>query len=309
MTSLSDGGGPSTSAIGTSEIQVYVNGEVGVERDVRISAFDSGLNFADGVFEGIRVYAGRVFRLEEHLERLYESARALDLKIPLPRSRFAEELLLWLSTNEVTENFHFRPIVTRGRRVPPRLDPRFCNDNATILFVGGGISPTATTGTRVVISSVRRPNPDVFDSKIKSLSYGSNLLARLEAIRRNADDAVMLDSSGYVGEATAANIFIVKAGRLLTPWPKVCLAGITRAAVFSLAQESGLETVERDLTPTELINADEVFFTGTGAEITPVVEVEGRSIGHGAAGEITLGLLRRYRELANAEGTPIGRPS
>jgi branched-chain amino acid aminotransferase len=288
------------------DVKVYLNGDIVSESDARLSVFDSGMNFADGVFEGMRVYDARVFRLDEHVRRLFDSANALSLDVGMSRSAFAGELLGWLRANDVRDEFHFRPIVTRGRRFPPRLDPRFCEDRPTVLFVGGPVTPTSTTGLRVVVSSVRRPNPDAFDSKIKSINYGGNLLARLEAIRQGADDGVMLDSSGFLAEATAANLFLVRDATLLTPWPKVCLAGITRNAIMGIARDLGIEVIERDLTPTELLNADEVFLSGTSAEVSPVVEVDGRPIGDGAPGSLTLTLQERYRTLARAEGTPIG---
>jgi branched-chain amino acid aminotransferase len=287
-----------------SEVRLYLNGDIVSEADARLSVFDSGLNFADGVFEGMRVYDGAVFRLHEHVRRLYDSANALSLDIGMPPARFADELLGWLRANEVRDGFHFRPIVTRGRRFPPRLDPRFATERPTVLFVGGPVTPTSP-GLRVVVSSVRRPNPDAFDSKIKSLNYGGNLLARLEAIRQGADDAVMLDSSGFLAEATAANLFLVRGDTLLTPWPKVCLDGITRRAIVGLARDQGLDVVERDLTTTELINADEVFLSGTSAELTPVVEVDGRGIGDGEIGPRTAALQEAYGRLVRSEGTPI----
>jgi len=160
-------------------------------------------------------------------------------------------------------------------------------------------------GQRVVISSVRQINSDAIDARIKSLNYGNNLLARLEAIRRGVDDALMLDSQGFLAEASAANAFLVKDGELLTPYTKSCLPGITRRTVIDLARRRNLSVVERDLTVTEIINAEEVFLTGTGTELAPVVEVEGRTIGSGTAGEITTALYADYMALVSAEGVPV----
>jgi branched-chain amino acid aminotransferase len=283
----------------------YVNGTLVPEHEATVSIFDSGLNFGDGVFEGIRAYAGRVFRLEEHVDRLFDSASAFDIDIGMTREGLAGEILGWLSANDVRGDFHFRPIVTRGNRCPPRSDPSFVRDGPTILFVGGSIAPASLTGVRVVISSYRRTGPDSLDARVKSLSFANSILPRLEARRLGVDDAIVLDAAGFVAEGSTANVFLVSRGRILTPWPKACLAGITRRAVMGLARDAGLAVDERDISPTELITADEVFFTGTGSEVTPVVEVNGRRIGDGAAGQATRDLASRYAALVRAEGTMI----
>jgi branched-chain amino acid aminotransferase len=287
------------------DLRVYVNGELVPAGEARISVFDSGLNFADGVFEGVRVYGGRVFRLEQHVKRLYESANAFEIDIGMSRNEFTSVVLDWLRANQIRENFHFRPIVTRGNRFPPRLDPRFCSGGPNMIFVGASIEPARQSGVRTIISSVRQINSAAIDARIKSLNYGNNLLARLESVRRGADDALMLDDAGFLAEASAANLFLVKDGCVLTPWAKACLDGITRRTVMDLATAQGRAVVERDLSVTEILNADEVFLTGTGTEITPVVEVEGRRIGDGAAGAVTLSLQEAYSEVVRSEGTPI----
>jgi branched-chain amino acid aminotransferase len=284
---------------------VYVNGDLVPEAEATISVFDSGLNFADGVFEGIRVYGGRVFRLGEHLERLYASARAFDLDVGMTPGELEQEILRWLAANGVEDDFHFRPIVTRGQRFPPRLDPRFCSGGPNIIFVGGPVTASSETGIRVVFSSVRRIAPDALDPRIKSLNYGNNLLARLDAHRRGVDDAVMLDAGGFLAECSASNLFLVARGKLLTPWPKACLTGITRATVLELAAEYGIPAEERDLTPTDLLAADEAFATGTGAEITPIVQVEGHSIGAGSLGPITRRLWEGYHAAVYSSGVAI----
>jgi branched-chain amino acid aminotransferase len=289
----------------SSERFAYVNGDLVPEAEATISVFDSGFNFADGVFEGIRVYGGRVHKLDEHLERLFNSARAFDLEIGMTQAELRSEILRWLGANGADNDFHFRPIVTRGHRFPPRLDPRFCEGGANIVFVGGPVAPASDEGVRVVFSSVRRIAPDALDPRIKSLNYGNNLLARLDGQRRGADDAVMLDAAGFLAECSTSNLFIVSHGKLVTPWPKACLAGITRATVFELAADLGIPAEERDLTPTDLLAADEAFGTGTGAEITPIVEAEGRTLGDGTPGPLTRQLSERYRDYAHSSGTPI----
>jgi branched-chain amino acid aminotransferase len=286
-------------------VLAYVNGELIPEAEATVSIFDSGLNFGDGVFEGVRVYAGRVFRLEEHVRRLFDSARAFDLAIGMTGAAIAEAMLAWLAANGVRDDFHFRPIVTRGNRHPPRSDPRFVQGGPTIIFLGAAIAPASLEGLRVVVSSYRRPSPDSLDPRVKSLSFAGGVLPKLEASRVGADDAVVLDAAGFVAEGSTANVFLVSGGRLHTPRPTSCLAGITRQVVIDEAKAAGLAVEERDLSPTELLSADEAFFTGTGAEITPIVEVTGRVIGDGTAGPLTRELARRYATLVRSEGTPI----
>jgi branched-chain amino acid aminotransferase len=287
------------------DLKIYVNGRLVPHQEATISVFDSGLNFADGVFEGIRVYNASVYGLEHHVKRLFESARAFEIEIGMTQAEFKGVIVDWLRVNGVRDNFHVRPIVTRGNRFPPRLDPRFASGGANVIILGGPIAPASMTGQRLTVSSVRQVNADAIDPKIKSLNYGNNLLARLEAVRRGVDDAIMLDSAGYVAEASAANLFLVKDGEVVTPLTKACLDGITRRVVMDLAAAQGRRVVERDISVTEVVNADEVFLCGTGTELTPVVEVEGRSIGTGTAGKVTQALYSAYIELVRSEGTPI----
>lgn len=281
---------------------VYLNGEHVPVESASISVFDSGLNFGDGVFEGIRVYDGSVLFLAEHLRRLYESARAIDLEVPLTREEMAADILAWLAANDIAADFHFRPIVTRGIRNPPRVDPRFVVGRPTVLFVGAPIDPAPRTGVRVIFAHVRRAGPDVLDSKIKSISYLGNVLAKLEALRAGVDDALVFDTRGFLAEASVANVFLVRRGKLVTPWPTACLEGVTRDLVLDLGRQAGLVVEERDLTGSDVYGADEIFLSGTGAEITPVVEVNGRPVPGGA---VTADLTTRFRAALAGHGTPI----
>jgi branched-chain amino acid aminotransferase len=287
-------------------LRVYVNGELMPADEAKISVFDSGLNFADGVFEGIRVYSGRVFRLDQHIKRLFESANSFEINIGMTPAEFTAVVLDWLRTNEIKDDFHLRPIVTRGNRLPPRLDPRFCSGRPNIILLGGPIKAADQRGQRLIVSNVRQFSSDALDPRIKSLNYGNNLMARLEAVRRGVDDALMLDASGFIAEASAANLFIVKDGQVVTPWAKACLDGITRGAVMDLASAHGRVVIERDISATEVLNADEVFLTGTGTEITPVIEVDGRGIGARRSGPVTAALYDAYSELVRSEGALIG---
>ncbi len=281
----------------------YVNGELVPEEKAVVSVFDAGLNFADGVFEGIRVYGGKVFRLAEHLDRLYASAAAFELDPGLAKQDLESEILRWLAANRVTNDFHFRPIVTRGRRFPPRMDPRFSSGDATVIIVGGPVSKPGT-GARIVTSPIRRPAPSVLPPHVKTLSYGPALLARLDAIRRGADEAIMLDELGLVAEASVANVFAVSDGALLTPVPRACLDGITRRAIIALGRAAGLQVLEVGLTPEALAGAEEIFLTGTSAEVTPVLELDVVAL-PGAPGPLTRRLAADYAELTRSEGTTI----
>ncbi len=288
-----------------NELLIYINGKYVPASQATISVFDSGFNFGDSVFEGIRVYDGRVQALDEHLDRLYDSANAVAIQVPLYKAEMRTAILEWLRANNIRDNFHFRPIVTRGERHPPRVDPRFCTTPPNVVFVGGPISATSLKGLRMITASVRRIPPEALDSKIKSGNYLNNVLARLEAIRQGADDALMYDTHGLLAEASASNVFLVRHERLLTPFPKSCLEGITRSLVMQLGQEMELAVLERDITPAEVYLSQEVFLCGTGAEITPVIEVDGRKIGEGRAGPITVALSKQYNELVCRRGVPI----
>jgi branched-chain amino acid aminotransferase len=280
-------------------VLAYVNGDLLPEEDATVSVFNAGFNFADGVFEGIRVYGGRVFRLEDHIERLYASAATFEIEIGLSQSEMCDEILRWLSANGVEDDFHFRPIITRADRFPPRMDPRFSEGETTIVFIGGPVSP-AGKGMKVVMSPIQRPAPAALPAHVKSLSYGPALLARLDAIRRGADEAIMLDELGLV-----ANVFAYTGGALLTPQPRACLDGITRRAVMALARDAGIPAIEVGLTPEVLAGAEEIFLTGTSAEITPVIELDGRPVSGGEAGPVTLKLRDAFGKLTESEGTPI----
>ena len=289
----------------SEELLVYINGELVPESQATISVYDSAFNFGDAIFEGMRVYDGRIFALDEHIRRLYESAKAIAIDIPLTEAEMRVAILDWLRRNNIRDGFHFRPIVTRGERRPPRTSTKFITTPPNIVFLGGPIDPPDGNGLRLVTASIRRIPPQALDAKIKSGNFLNNILAKIEAFRQGADDALMYDTQGYLAEASAANVFLVRRDILLTPLTKSCLEGITREAVIKLADERGIRIRERDITPVEVYTADEVFLTGTAAEITPVVEVDGRSIGAGEPGPITHDLSDRFSELVRQEGVPI----
>ena len=279
-----------------TESLVYINGELVPESEAKISVFDHGFLYGDGVFEGIRAYRGVVFKLREHIERLYDSAKFLRIEIPMSKEDLMEAILETVRRNGLSDCY-IRVVVTRGVG-DLGLDPRKC-EKPSIIIIARPMAPLL--GKRVVsliISSVRRDGVDATNHQAKSLNYLNNILAKLEAINAGADDAVMLDSRGFVSEATGENIFIVKDERIMTPPPTSgILSGITRDCVIELARRLGYEVVERELTPFELLTADEVFLTGTAAEIVPVESVNGRKIGERVPGPITERLIREFEKL------------
>ena len=279
-----------------TERLVYINGELVPESEAKISVFDHGFLYGDGVFEGIRAYKGVVFKLREHLERLYDSAKFLRIKIPMSKEDLMEVILETVRRNGLSDCY-IRVVITRGVG-DLGLDPRKC-EKPSIIIIARPMAPLlGKRSVSLIISSVRRDGVDATNHQAKSLNYLNNILAKLEAINAGADDAVMLDSRGFVSEATGENIFIVKDERIMTPPPTSgILSGITRDCVIELARRLGYEVVERELTPFELLTADEVFLTGTAAEIVPVESVNGRKIGERVPGPITERLIREFEKL------------
>ncbi len=285
----------------------YVNGRFVPREEAAVSVFDHGFLYGDGVFEGIRAYNGRVFRLEAHLDRLYQSAKTILLEIPLSREEMREAILETLRRNGLRDAY-IRPVVSRGVG-DLGLDPRKCG-RPTVVVIADAIQlypPEAyQRGLRTVTASVRKVRPDMLNPRVKSLNYLNNILARIEANRAGVDEAIMLSADGYVAECSADNIFIVRGGELWTPPPYLgILLGVTREAVLGLARVQGIPAEERVFTLHDVYTADECFLTGTGAEVGPVVEVDGRAVGDGRPGPITARLLAAFHEMVRREGTPI----
>jgi len=292
------------------ELLVYINGEYIPRSRAAISVYDHGFLYGDGVFEGIRAYNGVVFKLREHIDRLYDSAKAIMLEIPISKEELMEAVLETLRRNGLRDAY-VRLVVTRGVG-DLGLDPRKCGRPNIVIITEPSIilydGESKLRGISLIISSIRRDRVDATTHQIKSMNYLNSILAKIEAIVAGADDAVMLDERGFVAETTSTNIFIVKNGRIITPPPTTgALPGITRNFVIELARRLGYEVEERDITPFELLTADEVFVTGTGAEILPVTGIAGRVIGDGRAGRITRHLMEEFeRERANpANGVKI----
>ncbi len=289
------------------ELLAYVNGEFLPEGEAKVSIFDHGLLYGDGVFEGIRAYNGRVFKLDEHLKRLYKSAKSIDLTIPHTPEEMRNLILELCQRNRIQDGY-IRPIISRGIG-DLGLDPRKCKQGATVAIIARPFAPLYgdryQDGLELITASLRRVPPQVVSPNIKSLNYLNNILCRIEANHAGADEALLLDMNGFICEATADNFFLVKDETLLTP-PKVTnLQGITRETVLEIAQELGLETREEFFTLFEVYGADEAFITGTAAEVGPVVKVDERTIGDGKPGKLTKAIMAKFRDTVNNTGTPI----
>jgi len=289
------------------ELTIFLDGKFVPEADAKVSVFDHGLLYGDGIFEGIRFYNGRVFRLEEHLERLWDSARSICLEIPLDRAVMTEALLETIRQNGLNEGY-IRLIVTRGVG-NLGLNPVQCKRPSVIIIATTiALYPKEMyeSGLTVVTCATRRTNAAALNPAVKSLNYLNNVMARIEANLAGADEALMLNDAGNVAECTADNVFIIKRGQIFTPPIAAgALRGITRSVVFDIAAELGLKVTETDITRHDVFVADECFLTGTAAELIPVIKADGRMIGNGKPGSITLRMIGRFRELTRATGTPI----
>jgi branched-chain amino acid aminotransferase len=279
--------------------KVWINGELFDKSEAKISVFDHGLLYGDGVFEGIRIYSGRVFRLREHIDRLYESGRSILLEIPIGREQMTQAVLDTVKANAKNDGY-IRLVVTRGAG-SLGLDPNKCSHPQIIVIVDDiSLYPAEfyEKGLRVVTASVIRNHPNALNPRIKSLNYLNNILAKIEAIRAGCQEAIMLNHNGEVAECTGDNIFVVKHGMLRTPTTAAgILEGVTRNAVIELARAAKITVQEMSLTRHDVYSADECFLTGTAAEMAPVTEVDGRPIGNGKPGPITRQLHERFHQL------------
>jgi branched-chain amino acid aminotransferase len=292
---------------GLKEAKIYIDGKFYAEANAKVSVFDHGLLYGDGIFEGIRFYNGRVFRLEEHLVRLWDSARSICLEIPMTMREMTEAVLETIRQNHLRDGY-IRLLVTRGIG-NLGLNPTQCK-SPSVIIIAATIAlyheDFYTKGLTIVTCATRRSNPAALNPAVKSLNYLNNVMARVEANLAGADEALMLNDEGYVAECTADNIFIVKHGQISTPPIAAgALRGITRSVVFEIAAELGVKVRETNLTRHDIFVADECFLTGTAAEIVPVVKADGRLIGSGKPGAITARIIARFRHVTHETGTPI----
>ncbi len=285
-------------------LKVFVSGKLFDKEDAKISVYDHGLLYGDGVFEGLRSYQGRVFRLEQHLERLWQSAKAILLEIPISREKMTAAIEQTLSANKITDGY-VRVVVTRGAGALG-LDPNKTSDPQVIVIADHiSLYPPELyrNGLDIVTVSTQRNHPAALSPRIKSLNYLNNILAKIEGLQAGCTEALMLNHKGEIAECTADNIFLVSGGVLLTPSTESgILEGITRQAVIELAAQSRITLREIPLTRHDVYIAEECFLTGTAAEIIPVVKVDKRKIGSGAPGPITRDLMERFRKLTVENG-------
>ena len=285
-------------------MKVYLNGKFVDESKAVVSVFDHGLLYGDGVFEGIRSYDGLVFKLHEHIERLFESAHTIMLRIPMSQAQLADVVKQSLRVNRLRDAY-IRLVVTRGEG-DLGLDPRKCS-TPTVFAIADKIQlypkKLYEQGLELITVATQRNVPEALNPQIKSLNYVNNILAKIEAINAGYEEAIMLSASGYVTECTGENLFIVKRKQLLTPPPYIgVLRGITRRTVMELAHSHHLDVREELLTRHDLFNADEVFLTGTAAEIVPVVKIDGRVIGKGSPGPVTKRLQQAFHRVTKTGG-------
>lgn len=296
-----------TSKAAVKDWKIYIDGKFYSEANAKVSVFDHGLLYGDGIFEGIRFYNGRVFRLEEHLARLWDSARSICLEIPMSIPEMTDALLETIRQNNLRDGY-IRLIVTRGIG-NLGLNPTQCK-RPTVIIIAATIAlypaEIYSKGLTVVTCATRRTNPGALNPAVKSLNYLNNVMARIEANLAGADEALMLNDHGNVAECTADNVFVVKRGQIFTPPIAAgALRGITRSVVFEIAAELGIKILEADVTRHDVFIADECFLTGTAAEIISVIKADGRTIGEGTPGSITTRIMARFHKMTRETGTPI----
>jgi branched-chain amino acid aminotransferase len=288
-------------------MKVYINGKYLDEAGAKISVFDHGLLYGDGIFEGIRAYNGRVFRLKEHIDRLFCSAKAILLTIPMSHEQVVQAVVDTCRQNDLRDAY-IRLVVTRGIGTLG-LNPNRCKEPSIIIIAGKiQLYPQELyeRGMDIITVPTVRNLHSALNPAIKSLNYLNNILAKIEANNAGCEEAIMLNAEGFVAECTGDNLFIVKEKQVLTPpLTAGALYGITRRVVLDLSTEMGLSVAEANLTRYDVFNADECFLTGTGAELVPVVRVDGRVIGNGNPGPITRQLVEKYRALTKMSGEPI----
>ncbi len=287
---------------------IFMNGQLVPEKNAVVSVFDHGYLYGDGVFEGIRAYSGRVFKLKEHVERLFESAHSIMLPIPYSPEEMVQAVVDTINANKLHDAY-IRIVVSRGVG-DLGLDPRKCSASQVVIIVDKIVlypEELYEKGLTIITVATRRNVSDALDPKIKSLNYLNNILVKIEANRAGVMEALMLTANGYVSEGTADNIFIYRKGTLITPPTYIgVLDGITRGTIIELARKEGIPVVETPFTRHDVYVAGECFLTGTAAEVIPVIEVDSRTIGSGDPGPVTRRLISLYRELTQKEGVELG---
>lgn len=289
-----------------ADILIYVGGQLRPREKATVSVFDSVVQGGDAVWEGLRVYDGRIAELDGHLDRLQDSAKTLAFADVPSSDEIRSAIFETLAANGMRDNAHIRLTLTRGEKVTSGMNPRFNQSGCTLIVLAEWKPPVySDAGIRVITASTRRNTPECLDSKIHHNNLLNNILAAIEANVAGADAAVMLDVNGFISETNDTNIFLVKNGQVLTPHADSCLPGLTRKMILTICGAEGIQALERNLSLTELYTADEAFTTGTMGELTPVLEADGRLIGDGTAGPISKRLQGLHRSFAYEHGVAI----
>jgi branched-chain amino acid aminotransferase len=288
------------------DLIVNLNGQL-IHRDkAGISPFDSAVQGGDAVWEGLRLYRGRIFKLQEHLDRLHRSATALSFAEIPPREKIIEEIKRTLAANEMQDGVHIRLTLTRGVKITSGMDPRLNQSGSTLIILAEHKAPVYTkTGLTLITSSFRRPSPEILDCKIHHANLLNSILAKIEANNAGADDALMLDTRGFVAETNATHVFIVRKGDVATSRVVACPEGITRATVIEICAAEKIRCIETDLSPVDVYGADEIFCTGTMGELAGVIKIDNRIIGDGKVGLMTKRLSELYAQRTASEGVEV----
>jgi len=288
------------------DLIVNLNGQL-IHRDkAGISPFDSAVQGGDAVWEGLRLYRGRIFKLQEHLDRLHRSATALSFAEIPPREKIIEEIKRTLAANEMQDGVHIRLTLTRGVKITSGMDPRLNQSGSTLIILAEHKAPVYTkTGLTLITSSFRRPSPEILDCKIHHANLLNSILAKIEANNAGADDALMLDTRGFVAETNATHVFIVRKGELSTSRVVACPEGITRATVIEICAAEKIRCIETDLSPVDVYGADEIFCTGTMGELAGVIKIDNRIIGDGEVGPMTKRFSELYAQRTASEGVEV----
>src|ERR1700724_3788462 len=288
------------------DLIVNINGRLVHRDEAGVSPFDSSVQGGDAVWEGLRLYDRRIFKLHEHLDRLERSARALSFAEIPPHEKIIEEVKRTLAADKMRDGVHIRLTLTRGIKVTSGMDPRLNQSGPTLIVLAEHKPPVySKAGLKLITASVRRPPPDVLDARIHHANLLNSILAKIEANNAGADDALMLDSNGFVAETNATNIFIVRKGDLATSRAVACPEGITRATIIEIAAAEKIRCVEADLSPVDIYGADEMFCTGTMGELAGVIQLDNRPIGDGKVGPMTKRLSDLYAQRTASEGVQV----
>jgi len=288
------------------DLIVNVNGQLIHRDEAGISPFDSAVQGGDAVWEGLRLYRGRIFKLHEHLDRLRQSAAAVSFSEIPPREKIIEEIKRTLAVNEMQDAVHIRLTLTRGVKITSGMDPRLNQSGPTLIILAEHKAPVyAKTGLTLITSKIRRPSPEILDCKIHHANLLNSILAKIEANNAGADDALMLDTRGFVAETNATHVFIVREGEVATSRVLACPKGITRATVIEICAEEKIRCIETDLSPVDIYGADEMFCTGTMGELAGVIKIDNRIIGDGKVGPMTKRLSELYAQRTSRQGVQV----